>query len=161
MLDRMGRLLIGLYCLAATHALAADPVAPLLEGRWVSVQVTNHDENFAIGVGWVLRFFKDGTYRQEIDLGFGIREESGGKFRLEGHDLFLRPTSSNGEQRLGISRTRLGFIVSRPALDGKVGCAVVFVRSEKLHSELANLPSWPRTKSEAISIPRRRSTLKS
>jgi hypothetical protein len=140
-------LLLPLLALLGAHSLEAGPE---LVGRWVSVEIDRKEQE-SIGAGWTIVFRPDGTFTEEIDEGFGIVEVWSGTYQLNGANLSMHRSGFKEAWEFSAVQKRSDLSIAR-RWGGKEQYVVLFKQSEVENPALANLPRWPKSKTEAVEI---------
>jgi len=123
-----------------------------LVGRWISDKIERKDED-SIGAGWTISFRADGTFTEEIDEGFGIVEVWSGTYQIKGAELSMLRSGFKQAQKFSVEQNQSGLNITRKWTDnGKVRYVVTLKRSDAENPALAGLPYWPKTKSEAVAV---------
>lgn len=123
----------------------------LLEGRWISTKVENFSESNGTGTGWTVEFRSDGTFREEIDEGFGIVEVWEGTYSRDGQALEMQRQGFRSPWKFTVEEVGDDLKISRGRRQ-PFDYSVTLVRSDAENESLAKLPRWPKTKAEAVEI---------
>ena len=129
------------------YSQSSQPTLDLV-GRWISVEIEAKDREEA-GAGWVVSFSADGTFKEEIDEGFGVVEVWNGTYKLEGNNLSMHRTGFKEAWDFSVRQKKTGLSISRKRR-GEEEYTALLKRSEEEHPALAKLPRWPKTKAEAV-----------